>query len=107
MSGKEKVNKSRKIEVTKILDVTSIVKNIPFILFLSFLALAYIYNGHLADKLVRKISETENTLKEQNYELKTLKSKIIFRSKSSELMKAVAHMGLNETTETPALISEK
>ena len=40
-----------------------IVKNIPFFLFLSGLAVLYIYNGHHSDKLVRKIANTEKNIK--------------------------------------------
>jgi hypothetical protein len=35
-----------------------IVKNIPFFLFLSVLAVLYIANGHRADKTIRKINST-------------------------------------------------
>jgi len=93
--------------VKKYLDYNVIVKNIPFILFLCLLAIAYIYNGHHYDKLVRKIAETETKLREQEYEYKNLKSKVIFRSKSSELIKAVVNMGLNEQSEPPLFISNK
>ncbi len=97
--------KRNSIKVKNYLDYNVIVKNIPFILFLSVLAIVYIYNGHHFDKLVRKIADTELKLKEQEYEYKNLKSKVIFRSKSSELIKAVGHMGLNEQSAPPTFIS--
>jgi len=73
-----------------------IVKNIPFFLFLSMLAVLYIYNGHYADKLIRKIGTSEKNIKELQYEYKTVQSEVIFRSKASELIKAVEPMGLKE-----------
>jgi hypothetical protein len=73
-----------------------IVKNIPFFLFLAVLAVAYIYNGHYADKLVRKIGTSEKNIKELEYEYKAVKSEVIFRSKASELVKAVEPLGLKE-----------
>ena len=73
-----------------------IVKNIPFFLFLSGLAVIYIYNGHYADKLIRKIAVSEKNIKELEYEYKTVKSEVIFRSKASELVKAVEPLGLRE-----------
>ena len=82
-----------------------VVKNIPFFLFLAALAVLYIYNGHYADKLTRKINVTEKHIKELEYEYKTLKSEVIFRSKASELVKAVAPMGLKELTEAPVLLA--
>ncbi len=78
-----------------------VVKNIPFFLFLAMLAVLYIYNGHYADKLLRKISTTEKHIKELEYEYKTVKSEVIFRSKASELVKAVEPLGLKELTAPP------
>ena len=79
-----------------------IVKNIPFYFFTAALAVMYIANGHFADKTMRKISETEKKLKEMEYEFKTVKRDVIFRSKESELAKAVEPLGL-EPLLTPAI----
>jgi len=81
-----------------------IVKNIPFYLFVSALAVIYIANGHYADKMIRKISSTEKHLKEMEYEFKTVKRDVIFRSKESELAKAVAPLGLKELMIPPVKI---
>lgn len=83
-----------------------IVKNIPFFLFLSALAVLYIYNGHHADKLIRKITVSEKNIKELEYEYKTIKSEVIFRSKASELVKAVAPLGLLEQKIPPVLLTD-
>ena len=82
-----------------------IVKNIPFFLFLAALAVLYIYNGHHADKLIRKIATSERNIKELEYEYKTLKSDVIFRSKASELVKAVEPLGLKEQKLPPVLLT--
>ena len=84
-----------------------VVQNIPFFLFLALLAVLYIYNGHHADKLTRKIGATERHIKELEYEYKTIKSEVIFRSKASELMKAVEPLGLKELTEAPVSLDGK
>jgi Bacteriodetes cell division protein (FtsL-like) len=81
-----------------------VVKNIPFFLFLTLLTVLYIYNGHYADKLVLKINTTENKIKELEYEFKTIKSDVIFRSKASELIKAVEPLGLKELTKPPVVL---
>lgn len=83
-----------------------IVKNIPFFLFLAALAVIYIYNGHHADKLIRKIATSERNIKELEYEYKTLKSDVIFRSKASELVKAVEPLGLKEQKLPPVLLTD-
>jgi predicted membrane protein len=84
-----------------------VVRNIPFFLFLTLLAVLYIYNGHYTDKLVLKINTTEKQIKELEYEYKTVKSEVIFRSKASELIKAVEPLGLKELTEPPVLLGEE
>lgn len=86
----------------KIFNYKFIVQNIPFFLFLSLLAVLYIFNGHYADKLVRKISASEKNIKELQYEYKTVQSDVIFRSKASELVKAVEPLGLREL-KSPAI----
>ncbi|MEQ1552852.1 MAG: FtsL-like putative cell division protein [Ferruginibacter sp.] len=83
-----------------------VVDNIPFFLFLSLLAILYIYNGHHADKLIRKIATTEKNIKELEYEYKTIKSELIFRSKASELIKVVEPMGLKEAGAPPILLTD-
>ena len=90
----------------KLLSHKWVVQNIPFFLFLAVLAVLYIYNGHHADKLTRKISATEKHIKELEYEYKTIKSEVIFRSKASELIKAVEPLGLKELTTPPVLLEE-
>ena len=81
-----------------------IVKNIPFFLFLAILAIMYIANGHYADKTIRKINALEKHLKEMEYEFKTVKRNVIFRSKESELVKAVEPLGLKELISPPLKI---
>ena len=62
-----------------------IVKNIPFFLFLSALTVLYIANGHRADKTIRKINSTTNDLKELQFEYKTLKSEVMFKSQEIQI----------------------
>lgn len=95
-----------RIDWKKFLSHKWVVKNIPFFLFLAVLAVLYIYNGHHADKLTRKISATEKHIKELEYEYKTIKSEVIFRSKASELVKAVEPLGLKELTTMPVLLGD-
>lgn len=82
------------------------VRNLPFFLFLAVLAVVYIYNGHYADKTLRNINKTSKALRELQYEYKTLKSEVLFRSKQSELAKTVAPMGLKELVSPPFLLKD-
>jgi predicted membrane protein len=83
-----------------------LVRNIPFYFFLAALAVIYIANGHYADKMVRKINKTEKNLKEMEYEYKTVKRDVTFRSKESELSKAVEPLGLYPLVIPPVRITD-
>lgn len=103
-SGKPDAAANWKNDWRKWFDYKWVVKNIPFFLFLAVLAVLYIFNGHLNDKLTRKISATEKHIKELEYEYKTVKSDVIFRSKASELIKSVEQLGLKELTKPPIVL---
>jgi hypothetical protein len=81
-----------------------VVRNVGYLLFLTVLAVIYIYNGHFADKISRDLSRTDKELKELQYEYKMLKSEVMFRSKESELAKAVAPFGLMELSQPPFVL---
>ena len=83
-----------------------ILKNIPYFLFLAGLAVLYIANGHMADNRIRKINETARQLKELQYEYKTVKGDVLFRSKQSELVKVVEPLGLRELTQPPIILTD-
>lgn len=102
----QNIKKERRLGLKRLLRYQWIVKNIPFFLFLAVLAVLYIYNGHYADKVVRNISKTSKELKELQYEYKTLKSEVMFRSKQSELAKAVEPFGLKELTVPPVVLKD-
>ncbi|MBV9986697.1 MAG: hypothetical protein JO301_03400 [Chitinophagaceae bacterium] len=82
-----------------------IVKNIPFFLFLSVLAVLYIANGHQSDKTIRRINSTSGELKELQYEYKTLKSEVMFRSQEAQIVKAAEPLGLKLNKEMPVRIN--
>lgn len=81
-----------------------VVRNLPYFLFLSMLTVMYIYNGHQYDKTIKEMSKTNKQVKELQYEYKTLKSEVMFRSKQSELVKAVEPLGLQEMLEAPIVL---
>jgi cell division protein FtsL len=103
-TGKETIASSR-TDWKRFFNHKWIVQNIPFFLFLSLLAVLYIYNGHTADKLMRNISKSEKNIKELEYEYKTIKAEVIYRSKASELVKAVEPLGLKEPKQAPVVLT--
>jgi hypothetical protein len=98
--------KGSKMDWRRWLNYRWIVRNVPFFLFLSLLAVIYIYNGHNADKTVRNINKVSKQLKELQYEYKTLKSEVLFRSKQSELAKTVEPFGLKELMKPPVVLQD-
>jgi hypothetical protein len=88
------------------LNYQAVVKQMPFFLFLTGLAVLYIYNGHYADRLNRDITKTSKELKELEYEYKTIKGEVLFQSKQSEMVKAVAPLGLKEMTSAPLILED-
>ena len=95
-----------KIDWKRWLNYQSLVRQLPFFLFLAILAVLYIYNGHYADKTIRNINRTAREVEELQYEYKTVKSEVMFRSKQSELVKAVEPLGLKELTVAPVILKD-
>ena len=83
-----------------------LVKNIPFFLYLSVLAVVYIYNGHHAEKAIKDISKTSKELKDLQYEYKMVKSEWMFMTKQSEVIKSVAPFGVKEILVPPVIITD-
>ena len=106
----EDVNKEKKGSTLRsiggLLNYTWIVSNISFFLFLALLAVLYIANGHMADNRIRKISETGRQLKDLQYEYKTLKSEMMFKSRESEMVRAAEPLGLYMDSLSPYRIKK-
>ncbi|MER3471513.1 MAG: hypothetical protein C4330_09290 [Chitinophagaceae bacterium] len=100
----QKKDRELKFVLRRVLNYQSIVRHVPFFLFLALLAVVYIYNGHLADKTIRDISKTSKEVKELRYEYKTVKGAALFQSKQSELMQVVQPLGLKEMTQAPIVL---
>ncbi|MFT4202483.1 MAG: FtsL-like putative cell division protein [Chitinophagaceae bacterium] len=81
-----------------------IADNIGFFLFLAVLAVVYIANGHRADKMLRDINAASSQIKDLQFEYKTLKSELMFQSRESQIIKAVAPMGIKMSSEPPMKI---
>jgi Bacteriodetes cell division protein (FtsL-like) len=98
--------KDYKLDWKRLLNYPSLVRQLPFFLFLALLAVVYIYNGHYADNSIRSINRTATEVKELQYEYKAVKSEVMFRSKESELVKAVEPLGLKELTSSPVVLAD-
>jgi hypothetical protein len=96
--------KKRKYKWKRWLNYQSIVKQVPYLLFLAALAVVYIYNGHSADKLVRRTSKASRELKDLQSEYKSVTGDVLLRSRQSELVEAVKPLGLQPLTTEPIVL---
>lgn len=110
MEGDIRRKGSRARAVGYLLSYRWILRNIRFFMFLAILAVIYIANGHMSDNRIRKINDIGRRLKDLQYEYKTLKSEMMFKSRESEMVKAAGPLGLVMDTTAPykiKLISRK
>jgi hypothetical protein len=84
-------------------------KNLPFIFFLSFLAICYIANGYYADDQIRKVNKLSNEIKELRTQYIVVKDSLVIKSKQTEVAKALASKssGIKESVVPPKKIIVK
>ena len=89
-----------------ILTRSSIVNQLPFILFLAFLAAMYIGNRYHAERVVRDLTKLNQEVKDLRAESITTASELMFMSKQSEVIKMVrsANLNLEESVKPPIKI---
>lgn len=82
------------------------VQNLPFIIFLSFLAICYIANGYYADDQVRKVNRLHNEIKELRTQYIVVKDSLVVKSKQTEIAKVLAKQqtGIKESVVPPKKI---
>lgn len=108
--GKEKATQGTGAKkVMRLLDGSfmakeNVVEMLPFLLFVSLIGILYIGNRYYSEKNVFKMNAITNELKELRSENITIKSELMFRSKQSEVAKAVAETGLKESVVPPKKI---
>jgi hypothetical protein len=80
-----------------------VIKQLPFIVFVVFLAIIYIGNRYHAEKVVRETVSLQNEVKELRSEAITTSAKLMSRSRQSEVVRMVEKndLGLEELLEPP------
>lgn len=81
-----------------------VLKHIPFLLFLSVIAILYIANGYWADDKIRQVNKLTSRIKELRSEYISTKSDLMFVSKQSEVAKSAEKLGLKEPIAPPMKI---
>lgn len=86
-----------------------VMRHLPYVLFLAFIALLYIANGYYAEDAVRKLNKEGTELKELRSEYITTKSDLMHLSKQSEVagMAEKKIPGLKESLVPPKKIIVK
>ena len=84
----------------------SVVRHLPYMLFLAFFGLVYIANGYLAESSVREINRSQQQIKELRSEQISMKSELNNTIIESELIKIIAQrdLGLMESFDPPKKI---
>ena len=78
-----------------------ILKNFPFVFFISFLAMIYIANAHYSEKKVRQIQTSQAELKQMRWKYMSLKSEFTYQAKRSEVLKLVKDIDLKTSNKKP------
>lgn len=76
---------------------------LPFVLFLSVLAIIYIGTKHSAENNIREIDKLNKEVKELSWDFKTLKADLMFKSKQTEVVKRVDTLLLLKVPVTPPI----
>lgn len=119
VEAKDKNQESRKrkrsrkflkaLNVFGLIEKEMLVKLMPFIFFLTMIALIYIANSYYAEKTIREMDLTTKELKELRSEYITVKSDLIYKSNQTQVANAVLPAGLKESRVAPKkiVISDK
>ena len=104
----EKVKNSKRPGVKSfiggaILTDDRVTKQIPFLIFLAFLAVLLITNRNWSERTIRKVEFLQETLDELRSESITLSAKLMNSSRPSEIVRKVenAHIDLQEPIRPP------
>ena len=105
---KRKVNPVIRV-IQSIMDGTiltrdKVVKTLPFLLYISFLAMLYIANTYYSEKKVFEIEKVKRELKELRSECISIEAKLMYYSRQSEVVKRIIPYGIKESLIPPKKI---
>lgn len=105
----KKSNGLKDILTGNILNRESVAKQVPYVLFLAFLAIIYIANRYKYEKLVKQDQTLQAEVKNLRAESITMASQLMFISKQSEVSKLIEQkgLGLEESVVPPKKIKAK
>ena len=112
--SEEEAHREPRVKIRELLDGTILVredirKQLPFVLFLTFLGIVYIGNRFYAEKMVRQISEIKTEVTNLRAEQITTTAELMNISRPSEVTVLVRerNIGLKESVEPPMKLVRK
>ncbi len=81
-----------------------ILKNLPFVVFLTFLGVIYVANIHYAENKIREIKAVESEIQQLRWKYMAAKSDLMYHSQQSEVLKRVKDIGLSDSGKRPKKI---
>jgi len=80
------------------------IKYVPFVLFLTALALVYIANAYYVERKVVKIQQLNKRVKDLHTNYVSVKADLMFNMKQTEIATKMAESGLKESVTPPNVI---
>lgn len=103
-SGNKVIRSVANVVSGSFLSQENTLKNFPFVLFLSFLAICYITYGYYSDDQVRKVNKLTSEIKELRTRYIVAKDSLVIKSKQTEVARALEHTGIKESIVPPQKI---
>jgi hypothetical protein len=82
-------------------------RNMPYLLFLAFLAIFYIGNSYYAEKNIRKIEQRQKDMRELRYKYVDTKSLLLQKRRASKVASSLKEKGIKEPMVPPKKIIVK
>lgn len=108
INSKEEVKELNKYSLKElisgsVLKKKQVAKQLPFIIFITFLAMIYIANRYHAEHILRETAKLQEELNELRAESITVASELMFASRQSQVLKLVEqnNIGLKESRTPP------
>jgi len=79
-------------------------KNFPFILFMSFLTILYIFMGNFGDRKDRQLVKLYKDVEELQWSIATERAKLLNKSNYTEVLKLSNEIGLANSISPPDII---
>jgi hypothetical protein len=95
------------LNIFSFMEKEKIIKMMPFVFFITLLALIYIANSYYAEKTIREIDSTGKEIKELRSSFISVQSELMMKSKQTEVLNAVQQIGLKQSLQPPQKIIVK